>query len=122
MVYSFIFLYFAVGIEEEHILSRDMTYYPYYGIPSTIAVNMIMAAASGGIVAIIIAVWAQVRRTGRETSWWVGWRESVSLQIRFRSDSVNANEIANGVLSSLVGITAGCAFVDYWAACLIGGW
>lgn len=34
---------------------------------------------------------------------------------------MNANEIANGVLSALVGITAGCAFVDYWAACLIGG-
>jgi hypothetical protein len=33
---------------------------------------------------------------------------------------VNANEIANGILSALVGITAGCAFVDYWAACLIG--
>ena len=34
---------------------------------------------------------------------------------------MNANEIANGVLSSLVAITAGCAFVDYWGACLIGG-
>ena len=33
---------------------------------------------------------------------------------------MNANEIANGVLSSLVAITAGCAFVDYWGACLIG--
>ena len=43
------------------------------------------------------------------------------LQVRSRSQSVNANEIANGLLSALVGITAGCAFVDYWAACLIGG-
>ena len=34
---------------------------------------------------------------------------------------MNSNEIANGVLSALVGITAGCAFVDYWAACFIGG-
>ena len=117
-MYSFTFLYFAVGIEEEHILPRDMTYYPYYGIPSTIAVNMIMAAASGGIVAIAIAVWAQVRQAGRTG----GLEGDVSLQIRSRSASVNANEIANGVLSSLVGITAGCAFVDYWAACLIGGW
>ena len=33
---------------------------PYHSIPSIIAVNMILAAASGGVVAISIAVWAQV--------------------------------------------------------------
>ena len=33
---------------------------------------------------------------------------------------MNANEIANGVLSALVAITAGCAFVDYWGAVFIG--
>jgi Amt family ammonium transporter len=87
------------GREETLILPLDETYYPYYGIPSTIAVNMILSAASGGMLAVAIAVWAQVRS---------------------RSESVNANEIANGILSALVGITAGCAFVDYWAACLIG--
>ncbi|XP_064402709.1 uncharacterized protein LOC135348427 isoform X3 [Halichondria panicea] len=75
------------------------TVYPFYGVTSIIAVNMIMAGASGGITAIVIAVWAQVR---------------------YRTESVNANEIANGVLSALVSITSGCAFVDYWAACLIG--
>ena len=42
------------------------------------------------------------------------------IQIRYRAESVSANEIANGILSSLVAITAGCAFVDYWGACLIG--
>ena len=34
--------------------------YPFYGIPAVIAVNMIMAGASGGTLAIIIAVCAQV--------------------------------------------------------------
>ena len=33
---------------------------------------------------------------------------------------MNANEIANGILSALVSITAGCAFVDYWGAIFIG--
>lgn len=44
-----------------------------------------------------------------------------SFQIRSQSDSVNANEIANGVLSALVAISAGCPFVEFWAACVIGG-
>ena len=29
-------------------------------VPSVIAVNMILAAASGGVVAVLIASWAQV--------------------------------------------------------------
>ena len=79
---------------------------------------MIMAGASGGTVAILIAMWAQV-----------GWYEYqctcsmyvyVHVQVRYRTESVNANEIANGVLSALVAISAGCAFVDYWAAILTG--
>ena len=41
--------------------------------------------------------------------------------MRSSTESVNANEIANGVLSSLVAITAGCPFVSYWGACIIGG-
>ena len=35
--------------------------YPFYGIPSVIAVNMIMSVAAGGTTAVLIATWAQVR-------------------------------------------------------------
>ena len=50
-----------VGREEEMVYSsNDTYYYPFYGIPSTIAINMIMSAASGGLLAVVIAVWAQV--------------------------------------------------------------
>eukprot|EP00731_Ephydatia_muelleri_P027904 Em0019g777a len=80
-------------------LAKSSQQDPYYNIPAIIAINMIMAAASGGIIAILIATWAQAR---------------------LRASSINANEVANGVLSALVSITAGCAFVDYWGACLIG--
>ena len=41
--------------------------------------------------------------------------------MRFQTPSVNANEIANGVMSALVAITAGCPFMSYWASCIIGG-
>ena len=102
---------------------------------------MILAGASGGIVAIIIATWAQV--SGRDTGLviillvriiviktdkfstkyrqYYYYNASAPIQMRYRTESVNANEIANGVLSALVSITAGCPFVDYWGACLIGG-
>ena len=39
---------------------RNLITYPFYGIPAVIAINMIMAGASGGTVAVGIAVWAQV--------------------------------------------------------------
>ena len=71
----------------------------YHAVPSRIAINMILSCAAGGTVAVAVACWAQ---------------------LRYRTDSVNANEIANGILSCLVAITAGCPFVSYWAACLIG--
>ena len=44
----------------------------------------------------------------------------VYVQVKYRTESVNANEIVNGVLSALVAISAGCAFVDYWGAILTG--
>jgi hypothetical protein len=43
-----------------NITDSHRNQFPYYGVPSVIAVNMILAGASGGIVAIIIATWAQV--------------------------------------------------------------
>ena len=60
---------------------------------------MILSCATGGTVAVAIGCWAQ---------------------LRYGTDSVNANEIANGILSCLVAITAGCPFFTYWSACLIG--
>ena len=33
---------------------------PFHAVPSIIAINMIMAGATGGIVAVVIASWAQV--------------------------------------------------------------
>lgn len=33
---------------------------PYHAIPSIIAVNMILAVASGGVLSVLIASWAQV--------------------------------------------------------------
>ncbi len=43
-----------------NVTDSNRNQFPYYGVPSVIAVNMILAGASGGIVAIIIATWAQV--------------------------------------------------------------
>eukprot|EP00731_Ephydatia_muelleri_P027854 Em0019g727a len=40
-------------------LAKSSQQDPYYNIPAIIAINMIMAAASGGIIAILIATWAQ---------------------------------------------------------------
>uniref|UniRef100_A0A1X7TMW8 Ammonium transporter AmtB-like domain-containing protein n=2 Tax=Amphimedon queenslandica TaxID=400682 RepID=A0A1X7TMW8_AMPQE len=94
------FCWFAFNCgSTESIESHEYTPYPYHAMPSIIAVNMIMAAASGGILAVMIASWAQIRS---------------------QSESMNANEIANGVLSALVAITSSCPFVEYWGACLIG--
>ena len=70
----------------------------YHAVPSRIAINMILSCAAGGTLAVAIGCWAQ---------------------LCYRTDSVNANEIANGILSCLVAITASCPFVTYWAACLI---
>ena len=71
----------------------------YHAVPSRIAINMILSCSAGGILSVIVASQAQ---------------------LHYQTDSINANEISNGVLSCLVAITAGCPFVEYWQACLIG--
>lgn len=56
-VFIYARLFETVGF---NISDINQNQFPYYGVPSVIAVNMILAGASGGIVAIIIATWAQV--------------------------------------------------------------
>ena len=56
----------AIHVSLSHLTANNIQFssshaLPYHAIPSIIAVNMILAGASGGIVAISIAVWAQVR-------------------------------------------------------------
>ena len=65
------------------------------GLLGRVALNTNMAAAVGGIVAMA-AVW---KRFGKP---------DLSMAM-------------NGALAGLVAITAPCAFVEPWAACLIGG-
>lgn len=60
-----------------------------------IAVTTNLAAAAGGVTSTI-------------TSWTKDGKPDLSMTI-------------NGILAGLVGITAGCADVDYWEAILIGG-
>lgn len=62
---------------------------------SVIAVNTNLAAASGGLVALLVC-WLKSKR----------WDIGIAL---------------NGVVSGLVGITAACAWVEGWAAIVIGG-
>ena len=59
-----------------------------------VAINTNLAAALGGIGAMI-------------TVWWRFGKPDLSMAM-------------NGALAGLVGVTAPCAFVDPWAACVIG--
>ncbi|KAL5463207.1 hypothetical protein EMCRGX_G032086 [Ephydatia muelleri] len=72
-------------------LAKSSQQDPYYNIPAIIAINMIMAAASGGIIAILIATWAQVCFLAEKRQW--------------------------SPLCSCA-ITAGCPFIDYWRGSL----
>ncbi len=62
---------------------------------AVIAVNTFLAGITGGVVAYYI----QLVRTGK----------------------ADVAVTCSGIIAGLVGITASCAFVDYWAAIVIGG-
>ncbi|MCL0095796.1 ammonium transporter [Dehalococcoidia bacterium] len=70
------------------------TYDPHHLIISVIAVNTALAAPAGALAALLLARW----RTGK-------WDTGMAL---------------NGVIAGLVGITAPCAWVEGWAAIVIG--
>ncbi len=55
------FPYFMAGINPVDASPDSGLATPYHRISGIVAVNMIMAGASGGVVAVSIAVWAQVR-------------------------------------------------------------
>ena len=76
---------------------------------------MIMAGVTGGIVVVIIASCLGSSKDQCK------YMLIILSQINSASESMNANKIANGVLLALVASTAGYPFVEYWAACLIGG-
>jgi Amt family ammonium transporter len=71
----------------------------YHAVTGRIALNMVVCAGSGGLMAIMLAS---------------------LVQLITNADSINTNEIANGILSCLVAITGCCAFVTPWVAFTIG--
>ena len=64
------------------------------------AVNTTLAAAGGSISALLVKVWLVERRTG-ETMF-------------------SLSDALMGCLSGLVSITGGCAFMESWAAIIVG--
>ncbi|XP_062504676.1 ammonium transporter 2-like isoform X2 [Corticium candelabrum] len=71
----------------------------YHAVVGRIALNMVVCAGSGGLLAIGIAGF---------------------VQVKMKADRINTNEIANGILSCLVAITGCCAFVRPFVAFGIG--
>lgn len=66
----------------------------HWSVANRCAVNTTLAGASGGVVTLIV--------------------------LKFRDHFFDLLGCLNGILAGLVGITASCAFVDPWAAVLIG--
>jgi ammonium transporter, Amt family len=74
-------------------------------VAATCAVTTSLAAAAGGVCALVTNLYLEERRTGEP--------------------SFNLTMCMNGALSGLVAITASCAVVEAWAAVIIGvvaGW
>lgn len=69
-------------------------------IASLAGVNTTLAAASAGVAALFANLIYAERKTGEAT--------------------FNLNFAMNGCLGGLVSITAGCALIEPWAACIVG--
>ncbi|KAI6653546.1 Ammonium transporter 1 member 3-like [Oopsacas minuta] len=94
------FGWFAFNCGTTESLEGPLRDYPVYSnIAGRIAVNMITSAAGGGITATLIATTVQTLTKGK---------------------AINCNEIANGILTSLVAITSNCPYVDSITAFYIG--
>jgi len=64
---------------------------PYHRISGIVAVNMIMAGAAGGVVAIAIAVWAQVKHR------WYGDTEPNYRKSPYQNSNSNTTVLTNCV-------------------------
>ena len=49
-----------------------------------------------------------------------GCASALFFQVKYRAATVNANEIANNVLSCLVAISSSCPILQYYQASLVG--
>ena len=94
------FGWFAFNCGTTESLEGPYRDFPVYSnVAGRIAVNMITSAAGGGITATLIASTVQTFTKGK---------------------AINCNEIANGILTSLVAITSNCPYVDSVTAFYIG--
>lgn len=94
------FGWFAFNCGTTESLEGPYRDFPVYSnVAGRIAVNMITSAAGGGITATLIATTVQTFTKGK---------------------AINCNEIANGILTSLVAITSNCPYVDSITAFYIG--
>ena len=58
-LYSFNFITSSPGARQIYNGTRSKAI-PYHAVPSIIAINVIMAVAAGGTIAVIISMWARV--------------------------------------------------------------